>query len=112
MSNLVPRYYDGSPQITIQLTPEIKEWVDVRGGRRFIRQAIMLEYNKKQQIRRDFIVDFGRDVKFVKVNVRLSPPVHEFALRMGGSQYVRDLLYRHMIVDRRAQKEKERLQST
>ncbi len=108
---MVPRYYDGSPQITIQLTPEILEWVNTRGGRKAIRQAIMMEYNKKQQVSRDFIVDFGRDVKYVKVNVRLHPPVHEFALRMGGSQYVRDLLYRHMIVDKRLQKEKEKLRS-
>lgn len=107
----VPRYYDGSPQITIRLTKELMAWVEAQGGRKFVRQVILLEYNKKTREVRDFMVDFGPNATQERMNVRLNPVVHDFALRMGGSQYVRDLLYRHMIVQRKALKEKERLSS-
>lgn len=107
----VPRYYDGSPQITIRLTKELMAWVEAQGGRKYVRQAIMLEYNKKHREIREFMVDFGPNATTEKMNVRLHPNVHDFALRMGGSQYVRDLLYRHMVVHRKAQKEQERLSS-
>lgn len=104
----VPRYYDGSPQLSIYLTQELHDWVHDRGGRAFVRQAIMNEYNKKHRDIKDFIVDFGKNVVRVKQNVRLHPAVHEFVLRVGGAAYVRDMLYRMMIAEKKMIRERER----
>lgn len=104
----VPRYYDGSPQITLLLPEELHAWCVTKGGRRFIRNVIMNEYNKKHRELHDFVIDFGKDVVKVKQNVRLHPSVHDFVLRIGGLPWVRDLLYRMMITERKMIRERER----
>jgi hypothetical protein len=102
MPYFVPKGYEGQPQLTLYWTEELREFIRLQGGRPFVRALIMHEYKKKPWPEKSYhFKDFGGAITYARYNLRMHPAVKEFVLTMGGGPWVRDLVYRYMILLRR-----------